>query len=112
MNGDPTRITLQGWYLGLGGQMLPGQEVDVSTGLQNVHAMATMNAGKFGAQFVNTGGGSVNLVPAFVGREVRGPFSVVTMGKGHDQPVTTTPDDLGVVDVPGESIVLVSGELA
>jgi hypothetical protein len=112
MGGDPTKITLQGWYLGLGGQMLPGQEITVSSNLGNLYSMSTINPNGFAAQFVNADTSTArDLVPAFIGRTVKGPYTVVTMGKSNAQPVTSHPTDLSRFPVPSESVVLVSGGL-
>jgi hypothetical protein len=112
MGEDPTRITLQGYYLGLGGQMLPGDEVAVTSDFDNFYAMATITPTGFAAQFVNADLGTVrDVVPGFAGRAVRGPFTVVTMGKNNAEPATTHPSDLSRIPVPSESVVLISGGL-
>jgi hypothetical protein len=113
-NGDMTKITPQGWYLGNAGQMMEGKDCPVITsGLSKIKVWASLTATGFALQIVNynTAGGAITVMPS-LGRPTKGPFKRVDIGKDNPNAVTTAPPSVNSLSVPSEGIVLITGGLA
>jgi hypothetical protein len=106
-------LSPQGYYLGYAGQHMGGNEVIVTTTLNDMQIVATVRSNNFAIQLVNydtRNGQAVSIATA--GRLPRGAIRRWEIGKSsHNAPRIGTQPSLGSISVPSESIVMLTGTL-
>lgn len=109
--GDNSHIDPQGWYLGLAGQYMPGDEVSFSTQIGNLKLLASKTAQTWALQICNyeVGGSTHTLNIGLTGANAVSNIKMMQMTAAHPDVTTRQLGSLSGIACPSQSITILTG---